>query len=100
RDKGQPWLLPTVLAEFHARSWVVRAIVRLCLDHPARRSAATHLLHRLAVWAQRLGLGALARLACSSLFNLYHYQGIADSLGSRNRFFALAAGAAAQQTRS
>src|SRR5687768_17413192 len=34
RDKGQSWLLPTLLYEFRQRRPLIRALTRLCLDRP------------------------------------------------------------------
>jgi hypothetical protein len=34
------------------------------------------------------GLSGLTNLACSGLFNLRYYQGVADGLGGRAAFFA------------
>jgi GT2 family glycosyltransferase len=87
REKGQSWLLPTVLHEFRLRKPPIRALTRLCLDRPRLTRATTSSLKLLAGTA-RLGLSLPARLAYSALFNLRHYQGIADELGGRDAFFA------------
>ena len=83
RDKGQHWLLPTQLAEFGSRHPLIRALVRACLGRPFVAMPALALL-RLAAH-----IPPLSRIACSSLFNLQHYQGIADELGGRHAFFAI-----------
>jgi glycosyltransferase involved in cell wall biosynthesis len=95
RDLGQSWLLPRIGHEFrHNRHPLVRAVVRLCLDRPALSRTAIGAMYFAARAGSRLGGEALADLACSGMFNLRHYQGIADELGGRTHFFAAMARAA------
>ena len=65
-------------AEFNDRHWLNRWLVRLCLGHSTRSRLANELLDRLA----SLGRSRLSQRACSALFNLNYYQGLADELGS------------------
>lgn len=87
RQKGQTWLLPTVLNEFHGRNPLVRAITRLCLGRKALSEATVSLLSRLALLGDRLNIEPLPRFAYSGIFNLRHYQGIADELGGAGQFW-------------
>jgi GT2 family glycosyltransferase len=87
-QKGQAWLLPTIMRELRGRPLATRAVAWLCLDRPRLRRWLTLLMRPLAWLGDRLNWSALHRLACSSLFNLYHYQGIADGLGGRAQFYA------------
>ncbi|HEU4325429.1 MAG TPA: exopolysaccharide biosynthesis glycosyltransferase EpsD [Roseiflexaceae bacterium] len=88
REKGQEWLLPKVRVEFHKRHPLVRAAVRTCLG---RRLPSALLIGGLRLAAEagsRLRLEPVTRAAYSGIFNLRHYQGVADELGGREHFFA------------
>ncbi|MES3035110.1 MAG: glycosyltransferase family 2 protein [Gemmatimonadota bacterium] len=85
RDKAQHWLLPTLRVEFSARHALIQLLVRACLDRPIIAAPVVLLLRQAA------HVAPLSSLAYSSLFNLRHYQGIADELGGRDAFFALGA---------
>jgi glycosyltransferase involved in cell wall biosynthesis len=87
-EKGHTWLLPTLLREFNDRHLFTRTIVRLCLDRPVLSKWVTRGMKSLIDLGYKINLLILPRLACSALFNLYHYQGIADELGGRHFFFA------------
>jgi len=87
RDKGQRWLLETIFMEFHGRHPFIRFLSRLCLDRPRASGAAIGGLRRLALLGHRFAVSELPRMAYSGIFNLRHYQGIADELGGRNHFF-------------
>jgi GT2 family glycosyltransferase len=87
RAKGQDWLLPTVLREFRGRSPLIRALTRLCLDRPRLSRVTITLLKQAVLLGDRLGVEALPRYACSGIFNLRHYQGIADELGGAAAFW-------------
>lgn len=87
RQKGQDWLLPTVLAEFHGRHPLVRTITHLCLGRAALSRLAVGLLSRLALLGDRMHIEPLPRFAYSGIFNLRHYQGIADELGGAAHFW-------------
>ena len=87
REKKQTWLVPTIMHEFRQRHVFIRALTHICLDH-ARASALVIELLKLAARAgTRLGMGGIPRAAYSAIFNLRHYQGIADELGGRAKFF-------------
>lgn len=88
REKGQHWLLPTIWDEYaHARHTFIRGLVRLCLDRPPLTGPVLLALRVIAALGDRLGIETLPRLAYSGIFNLRHYQGIADELGGRDAFF-------------
>jgi GT2 family glycosyltransferase len=90
RQRGQTWLLPQILREYHHRKLPIRATAHLCLDRPGLSNAAVNTLRSIADWACFLHLNAIARMAYSGIFNLRHYQGIADELGGRKAFFSAA----------
>jgi GT2 family glycosyltransferase len=95
RDLGQSWLLPRIGHEFrHNRHPLIRAAVRLCLGRPVLSRSVIGALHFAARAGNRVGAEALTDLPCSGMFNLRHYQGIADELGGRAQFFASMARAA------
>jgi hypothetical protein len=99
RQKGQGWLLPTVLHEYRLRQKAIRALTVACLDRPGLSRLAIGGLKTAAAAGARLGQPALARLAYSGIFNLLHYQGIADEMGGRAAFFAGVAGATSRPIR-
>jgi glycosyltransferase involved in cell wall biosynthesis len=87
-QKGQNWLLPMVLQELRSRPAATQAVTWACLDRPRRSRWMTQVLRQVAWLGDRLNWSVLLRLACSSLFNLYYCQGVADGLGGRQRFVA------------
>ncbi|MFZ5918257.1 MAG: glycosyltransferase family 2 protein [Chloroflexota bacterium] len=91
RNKGQDWLLPAVASEFHGRNGLVRALARLCVGHEGRKTLAVALLSRLARLGDGAGIRALPRYAYSGVFNLLHYQGVRDEMGSTAAFWQLIA---------
>jgi GT2 family glycosyltransferase len=91
QQKGQPWLLPQIMREYHHRQWPIRALAHACLDKPGLSDAAISLLRSAADVTEFLHLYAFTRMAYSGIFNLRHYQGIADELGGRDAFFEMAA---------
>jgi glycosyltransferase involved in cell wall biosynthesis len=97
RDKGQSWLLPTITSEFHGRHPLIRGLTQLCLDRPALSKLALHGLKLAGGLGHQVGNTAVSRMAYSAIFNLRHYQGIADELGGRTQFFqAVAASTTAE----
>lgn len=86
--KGYDWLLPTLFREFKARHVWTRALVRLCLDRTRLSGAAIAALKWIAAGTYRLSLRNISRQACSGIFNLRYFQGIADGLGGRDAFMA------------
>ena len=88
RDKHQHWLLPEVLKEFQDRNPLVKLLVRLCLDHDTLSKCTLAWLRLVAYLGDRLGRERLVKTAHSGMFNLRYYQGVADEMGGRKRFFA------------
>ncbi|MCP5099993.1 MAG: glycosyltransferase family 2 protein [Chloroflexi bacterium] len=86
QQKGQDWLLAALFREYQQRSVVVRGLTTLCLDRSRLSQVVTAGLKKFAEIGQRFHLNPIPRIACSCLFNLHHYQGIADELGSREQF--------------
>lgn len=87
RDKGQPWLLPVVLREFHQRHPLIRGLVRACVGRSWLCAPATAGLRTIASVGDRIGIEQLPRLTYSGIFNLRYYQGVADELGGREQIF-------------
>ena len=87
RDKHQDWLLPTILTEFHNRNLLIKLLVQICLDRSGVSSGVLAGLKVAVHLGQRIGLGRLVQAAHSGMFNLRYYQGIADELGGRAKFF-------------
>jgi GT2 family glycosyltransferase len=85
--KGQQWLLPAIMTEFHTRHALVKALTRAFLGRQRLSTAAITMLRLIAQAGHWLRLHFLPRFAFSGIFNLRHYQGIADELGSRDAFF-------------
>ena len=86
-DKGQAWLLPTIFKEFRGRHPFIRGLAKLCLDRQWLSQTVIRGLKETAVFAHKLGSSPIPRMAYSGIFNLRHYQGIADELGGRSQFF-------------
>jgi GT2 family glycosyltransferase len=90
RDKEQDWLLPTIMYEFWGRHALIRGLTRACLDRPRISQAAIAVLRTAALAGDRLGVEAVSRYGFSGIFNLRHYQGIADELGGAKAFWTAA----------
>ena len=86
-QKKQTWLLPTIFEEFFEHHPLIRSLIRLCLDRPMISPRVSEGLE----WAMQAGTWlkwpTLSRMACSGIFNLHYYQGVADELGGRKVFF-------------
>lgn len=88
QQKGQTWLLPKIFREFRTRHLLTKCLIWLCLDRHRISKATTSGLREIAETAHRFKLMEVSRLACSAIFNLRNYQGVADGLGGRKQFFA------------
>jgi GT2 family glycosyltransferase len=88
RDRGNEWLLPTILYELRGRHPVSRMIVGACLDRPTAGWLAMVLLRGASQLGERAGIRAIPRFAYSGIFNLQYCQGIADELGGRDTFYS------------
>ncbi len=89
RDLGREWLLPTVRAEFDDRHRLTRAFTRVGLSMPVLERVATRLAPRWAGLVDRVGLDGSGRRLLSGVYNLAYYRGVADELGSVDRFLAI-----------
>lgn len=101
RDKGQSWLIPKVLEEFHTRHSMIRTLVWLCLSRPWASKIAISGLKQAADLSSYFKhlipkISALPRFAYSGIYNLTYYQGFVDELGDRHRFFDMLSGSAAE----
>lgn len=88
RDKGQTWLLSVMRDEFGYRHVLVKLLIQACLDRKVMSAFTISGLRLAAAIADRLGQEQLCLSAYSGIFNLRHYQGVADELGGRRHFFA------------
>ena len=89
-EAGQTWMTRSLPSEFRDRHPLVRALTRLCIPRPRLARAADAALRRVA--DSRLPVETLRRHALSGLYNLAYYRGLADALGSPERFFELMSG--------
>jgi glycosyltransferase involved in cell wall biosynthesis len=87
QHKKQTWLLPAILKEYNNRNPLTRGITRLCLGKPLLSSAAKWGLKMSMEIGDILKMSGLTHISCSGIFNLQHYQGIADELGGRKAFY-------------
>ncbi len=90
RDRGQRWLLISVMQEFQQRHPLIKAITQLCLSRHRLSTAVINGLRQMSGVSHALGLARVTQQAYSGIFNLCYYQGMADELGGRARFFQLA----------
>ncbi|MEZ4593164.1 MAG: glycosyltransferase family 2 protein [Chloroflexota bacterium] len=83
-QKGQGWLLTTIWREFPQRNLGIRVLVRLCLNRPLLSQIFTNGLLQIA----KKSTTAVANKAYSGVYNLRYYQGVADQIGGRKKFFS------------
>lgn len=88
RQKGHPAILGATFTEFYHRNQVIQTSTRLCLDRPYLIGIVNKLLIAVLYLGFRGPNTKLTSLACSWLFNLHYYQGIADGLNGRAAFLA------------
>lgn len=81
-------LLEFVRREFGQRNRLTRWLVWALLDRPRASAAALAVMPQLALFAHRVLGERGSRPIYSAIFNLRYYQGVADELGGRDRFFA------------
>jgi GT2 family glycosyltransferase len=87
-EKGQHWLLPTLWKEYKTRHPIIKGLTRLCLDRPWMMNACMSALRGGLLLSRMISSRQLGLYICSVMFNLRYYQGVADRLGGRDRFFA------------
>lgn len=85
--RGQSWLLPVVLREYHQRHFLTRSLVSICLLRPQLSRAAVTTFRVAAQLANTLHLNPISSKLCSGMFNLRYYEGLAAELGGRESFF-------------
>lgn len=90
RDRGQQWLLPTVMREFQHRHRFIKTLTQLCLSRKLLSSAVVQGLRQTATISDTVGKTTISNRCYSGIFNLLYYQGVADELSGRQAFFALA----------
>jgi GT2 family glycosyltransferase len=83
---GRQLELRLALEHYRERAWLVQFITAVCLGRPAVRAGAVVGLGMLARCADRLQWLRLAMVACSLIYNVRLYDGIARSLGGRAVF--------------
>ena len=86
-EKNQPWIIPTIGREFKKRHPFIRGLTYLCLDNKFFQRSVVTLCKAAGNVLYRLGQKKLSRGALSVIFNLRHYQGMADQLGGRDQFY-------------
>jgi glycosyltransferase involved in cell wall biosynthesis len=89
REKGVDWLLPQQLREYTRRSPLLKAIP-FYLDMPQRQQQQVWRLCRLGEVGYRWGISPLWRLTFSAIYKIRYYQGMADCLGGKDIFEAMA----------
>lgn len=85
--KEQPWILPTMAIEYRDRHPMIRALTFITLDNGWINRPLVSLFQFAGGLFNRLQRQKLSLAAYSVIFNLRHYQGIADELGGREAFF-------------
>lgn len=98
RERGQPWLLPTIMVEFQQRHPLIKGFTRLCLSRPRLSKLFVQALRHAADVSNVVCQETLSNQIYSGIFNLCYYQGIADELQGRQPFFALAQSSAKAKT--
>ena len=91
RERGRAPLLAAIGREFHTRRAGTRRLARLCLGRPLPHRLALAGLALLIRAGNRLGQDRLSMAACSGVWNLAYWQGLAEALGGADRFWQLVA---------
>lgn len=89
RERGQQWLLPTIMVEFQQRHRLIKALTKLGLSRKILRNLLVQGLRHAAAVSNYVGQESLANRCYSGIFNLLYYQGMADELNGRQIFFDL-----------
>jgi GT2 family glycosyltransferase len=82
----QAWLIPTIVKEFGLRHPLIRILVRNCLPRPVLSKGAHDLLRQIILLSDRLHMNSISSIACSGMFNLRYYEGVADHVDDRQAF--------------
>ncbi len=86
---GRPQVLWDVANEYRYRTRPVRLLTMVCAGRPLAVRAVTVGLGLLARGAGVLGIAGVANAACSLIFNVRYYDGLAAALGGRATFASL-----------
>lgn len=89
RDKGHSWLLHNIAEEFHERHPLVQMLAQFCISRRVLYGMAIGAMRQIASVSHRMQMPNVTQYAYSGIFNLCHYQGIADELGDRQQFLNL-----------
>ena len=86
-DSGQRWLAGALPRHFADRNVIVRLLTRLVVPRPRLAAATTSALTFLAMTP--LSRGTVRRQLLSGLYNITYYRGVAEALGSGERFLRM-----------
>ncbi len=92
---GRLWIVEIDFWCYSKRNPAVRLLTRLCLGSQLRTTIATGALRLIATAGWFARLSPLAYAACSLMYNMRHYEGLAAELGSSQIFWHLVDAAAA-----
>lgn len=84
--------------EWGGRHLLARGLTRACVGHPARMRALRSALPLLLRVSERIGADRASRVACSAVFNVEYWQGVADATGTGSSVWRLPAFARSQPT--
>jgi glycosyltransferase involved in cell wall biosynthesis len=84
---GQGWIPYAVREEFGKRHLLIRAVVHTCLGRPILSNAVLWFSRPLAWVSYFAGIKWLSRMVYSAMYGLRYYQGLADELGGRKKFY-------------
>ena len=87
REKGHE-ALSCAVEEFHTRHVLTRTLARLCVGRGAFVKTSVVSLRGLALAADGIGLGKVARLALGAIFNLLYWQGVSDEIGGSKQVWS------------
>jgi GT2 family glycosyltransferase len=89
---GRPELLAIVASEYPSRNRLVRMLTAHCVGRPLLLRPLVQALGMMAQGADMAHLSAPGNLACSLIFNLRYYDGLARALGGRSALLKLLRG--------
>lgn len=83
------WILELVAREFQHRHAVVRGLTQIVAGRPFLMKSITALFSRVILLTSMTGATRVGTLACSIVFNVCYYDGLAAALGGREAFLGL-----------
>ena len=87
RDHDRSWMMPFMAYKFNDHHRAIRTVTAACVRWLWLRRPVTVLSGWIARVLGRAGLERPTRYALSALYSIEYHTGIADELGSRERFF-------------